>query len=283
MAAEGKNATKPHTIDDALAQWLSGEARLLKSAPSVARMVSLISRNTYGRPLTDLVDVAQEIKREGIQAGLRAATINRRLAILRRVANLAHDEWGWLDSAIGRRITLIPGEAARDVYLSVAEAEKLAEACDDSRAAIAVRLAVRTGLRETEILSAETIVQGCLVIASRTAKNSRPRRVPIPPDMQDLVVPLGISYAQLRRSFEAARIAAGLPHVRFHDLRHTAASWWIASGASLPVVRDLLGHSNLSVTSRYLHLMTGDLLRGAEAVAAFIAHGTQTAQDDASD
>jgi site-specific recombinase XerD len=65
-------------------------------------------------------------------------------------------------------------------------------------------------------------------------KDRKPRAVPLPP--------------------AAAREAAGLPHVRFHDVRHTYASWLVQQGQPLAAVRDLLGHSSLAVTSRYSHL-----------------------------
>jgi integrase len=51
----------------------------------------------------------------------------------------------------------------------------------------------------------------------------------------------------------------------FHSLRHTYASWLIDKGASLPIVRDLLGHKNLIMTSRYSHT-SADAQK--EAVAA---------------
>jgi integrase len=54
-----------------------------------------------------------------------------------------------------------------------------------------------------------------------------------------------------------ARAAAGVQGVRVHDLRHTNASWMLDHGAKLVEVRDRLGHSSISVTSRYLHAVPG--------------------------
>jgi site-specific recombinase XerD len=61
--------------------------------------------------------------------------------------------------------------------------------------------------------------------------------------------------------WQAARTAVGRPDVRLHDLRHSFASWLVKGGASMPTVRDLLGHSSLAVTSRYAHLSRPDLKR----------------------
>jgi len=58
---------------------------------------------------------------------------------------------------------------------------------------------------------------------------------------------------------------AGIPGLRVHDMRHSAISWWANSGIPLAAVRDRAGHSNISVTSRYIHTMPGD----ADPFAAF--------------
>lgn len=56
-----------------------------------------------------------------------------------------------------------------------------------------------------------------------------------------------------------ARKACGLGNVRVHDLRHAHASWLLAGGADLQVVKERLGHASIATTERYLHsLPTAD-------------------------
>lgn len=269
------------TVDEAIHRWLVEYATRLKGKSSLESKVRAVIVHSANTPLEDIASVAHRIRAAGVSEGLSAATINRRLAIVRRVANLAH-EWGWLRDPIGSRIRLMPGESARHVYLTIDQVEQLAECCSNPACSDAIRLAARTGLRQTEVIRASSVRDGCIEVAPDDAKSGRPRLVPLPPDMPWLQIPLGITYHQLRRDFERARTLAGLPHVTFHDLRHTAASWWLAAGATLATVRDLLGHSTVAVTSRYLHLIPGDLKRGADAVAA-MHRRTKNAQDDTTD
>jgi site-specific recombinase XerD len=70
----------------------------------------------------------------------------------------------------------------------------------------------------------------------------------------------------LRRRYKRARDAAGLRPLRWHDLRHTFGSLLIAGGVDLVSVKDALGHSQLSTTSRYLHARPAN-----ERAAAFTA------------
>lgn len=64
---------------------------------------------------------------------------------------------------------------------------------------------------------------------------------------------------------EAAR-RAGLGRVRTHDLRHTYGSLQYAAGASLPEVRDLLGHKTMAMVNRYAHAYEDRLLAAAQRV-----------------
>jgi len=62
-----------------------------------------------------------------------------------------------------------------------------------------------------------------------------------------------------RQVWYPAREAAGLAGLRVHDLRHAHASWLLAGGANLQVVKERLGHASIVTTERYLHsLPTAD-------------------------
>ena len=57
----------------------------------------------------------------------------------------------------------------------------------------------------------------------------------------------------VRTAFEAACRRAGLVGLRFHDLRHTAATRMIESGANIVAISKILGHSDIKTTMRYTH------------------------------
>lgn len=264
-----------HTIDDAIDEWLDGEGRRLASWQSLNNMVRLMKPHIFGRPLTEIVVAAQDVMNSGIDDGLAMATINRRLAILRRVANLAYDQWGWLSEPLGQKIKTGKGEVKRRIFLSPDEVEALAQACDHEVVAKAIRLYARTGLRESELLKATEIRDGFIVVVSRKGNgDERVRLVPVPFDMPDLKLPLGITYNTLRHYFEKARLKVGREDVHVHDLRHTTASWLAQSGCSLVVIRDMLGHTSFTETTRYSHLLPSDLRRAADTLGIYISKVT---------
>ncbi len=76
----------------------------------------------------------------------------------------------------------------------------------------------------------------------------------------------GEPYVSFFYSWNAARIRAGLPDLRVHDLRHSFASFLVNAGRSLYEVQELLGHADIRTTSRYAHLSRERLFAAVEAV-----------------
>ena len=243
-----------YTLEDALARWLDGEAKGLKAYNKLLQNVKLILPLMQDTPIIKAADVARRIRE--VYADLSPATINRRLAIVRRLTNLAW-EWGWIKSPI--KIKMQPGEVSRHYYLTISQVFRLARYARKSRWHII--FAAFTGMREAEILrlTDEDDVGGYILL--RDSKNSKPRLIPMNriAKVAFKLMNKDLTYSVLRRDFEYTRELNGLSEIRFHDLRHTAASFMVKGGASLVAVRDVLGHSNLSVTSRYSHLGIKDV------------------------
>jgi integrase len=78
-------------------------------------------------------------------------------------------------------------------------------------------------------------------------------------------------YVGTPRIWGKVRTAAGLPDVRLHDLRHTYASFGVASGLSLPMIGAILGHRDVKTTQQYAHLADHPVKAAADRTAAGIA------------
>jgi integrase len=62
----------------------------------------------------------------------------------------------------------------------------------------------------------------------------------------------------VKRSFKPLLECAGLPSIRFHDLRHTCATLLLSKGVNPKIVQEMLGHANISVTlDTYSHVLPG--------------------------
>lgn len=254
-------------IDDALDRWVRESAAHLKSYQKDLRYrIDVVRGYTREKTLDAIPDVAQAIISAGRTENLSAAAINRYLAILRRIGNLAL-RWGWTEKALGARIELLAGERQRHEYLTVDQVRALAKAAG-GEAGDAILMAALTGLRRGELLRlTPEMIQGDVIVLDAQTKSGRPRAIPMPQEAARIArkrLPWTLREIDLRYAFEDARTAVGVPGVRFHDLRHTYASWLVQSGAGLTHVRDLLGHSSLAVTSRYSHL-AAEHLRGVVA------------------
>ncbi len=79
---------------------------------------------------------------------------------------------------------------------------------------------------------------------------------------------IGQQFSNPKRSIRSAFSRAGLPGTRFHDLRHTFASWLLAEAGDLKLVQQALGHSQIETTMRYAHLVKGRQERVTERATA---------------
>jgi integrase len=248
-------------IADALERWTVEHAPRLRSMRKTLNHARGLLPYIAGRALTDVAVVWSEIKAS--ERGKAPATVNHKGRILRQIGRAAWREWGWLDRPPA--ISLLP-ESPRERFLTTAEVQALADACPNVKAAGYVLLAAYTGIRRGHLLRLTTNdVQGKFLRLDRSSKTRTLQLVPLHPKVQGLAeaLPLGIGDRQLREAWSAAREATGID-CRWHDLRHTCASWLVQAGVPIYTVAQMLGHSSVSVTQRYAHLAPQDL---ADAVS----------------
>jgi integrase len=185
-----------------------------------------------------------------------AATVNRSLGAMTKGLALA-----WQANKIpenyGLKVKRLPENNKREVFLSVEQVRDLATHCSP-QVATAVWVALLTGARRGEVckIRAQDIGEDTILVPSSHTKTLKPRVVPIVPALRPHLknMPLAIDYEGVKSGFRRAREAANMPHVHFHDLRHSCASILIGLGVDLYTVSKILGHGSVSTTQRYAHL-----------------------------
>jgi integrase len=236
-------------LREAVQAWLNTKPH--KHHRNVVSKANLLAPFIGDHTVGEAPDVAR-LAQEAWSQSLSAATINRRLAILKAALT-------WYGRPeIGRQIKLRRESNAREVYLSRAQVWRLRSKASNAKVGAAIMVAAYSGLRASEILGLKADGINANSLTVPTSKNGRPRVVPVPgrllsPFLREL--PLGISYDYLHKEFCKARDAAGLGReVTFHCLRHTYASWMINAGVDILTLSKLLGHSSVTTTQRYAHL-----------------------------
>jgi integrase len=241
--------------------WLDATIARKKDQRMPRQNAVLLAPFVIGKSASQAPDAA----REAIAAWseLSPSTVNRRLAVLKAAL---HYSWrqGWIRDNLSGRIERLREPPAREVYLIRAEVNRLARAASEPLRT-AILIAAYTGLRASELLIAIPSADRKSVVVP-VSKTGKARTVPVAGPIRELVgrLPLEIKYSRLEWAFREARSKAGLGHVRFHDLRHTAASWLVNAGVDLYAVGKILGHTAPATTARYAHLAQGTL---AKAIA----------------
>jgi integrase len=242
-------------IADAIQHWLKTEVAHQKARRGTEGNAYALAEWIKGKPLQEVDSVAQAYTR-AFRGLVTNSTINRRLAVLRRVANLAYKRWGWLKEPIGQKIELLPENPARERFLGRSELAAMLRNIPSRQIRKAALVAAFTGLRRGELARLRPInVQGDL-IHLKVTKNGKPRTIPVVHHVRFALrrLPFGCHADTLTHAVQRA-----MPGVRFHDLRHTAASLLIQAGVDLYRVGAILGHSDIRTTRRYAHLAVDDL------------------------
>ena len=231
---------------------------------------------------------------EKADAGLAPATVEKIRAVFSRSFELGR-QWSMPGADINpvRNVPRRRFSNARERFLSAVEAERLFNALaasDNPQLRSIVALLLLTGARKTELLTAKwqhvDLERRAWFIP--TTKTGKPRHVPLSqaamhiieklPRFDDCawVLPNPATlrpYVTLKRAWETARASAGLPGLRLHDLRHSAASFMINAGIDLFAVGRVLGHADHKSTMRYSHLANDTLMRAVEAGAGNLSAG----------
>lgn len=268
-------------LGEAHRTWAEAEARWLKERAgkrSLERDLRIFAEYQELRPvgLRDLDETALGELRAAREQAVSSATVNREFALIRAVLARAARNWRWIDHA--PVVPMAQLEVPDPRFLTRPQVERLI-ALLPTHAAQMARFAVATGLRRGNItgLTWDRIEEGFAHIPGSQAKGKRGIPVPLNADaLRVLDERRGIHPEYVftfrgkpvtqvaTRRWREACAAAGLDGLRFHDLRHTWASWQAQAGTPLYALRDMGGWSTDAMVRRYAHLGPGDLAQYAD-------------------
>ena len=218
---------------------------------------------------------------------------NRTLALLSRVFNLA-EYWEWRP----QRTNPVRGvdrarEDARDRVLAPSEFANLADALEardtaQPSAVAAIRVAAMSGLRISEVLAmtwggVDVETARAILPKTKTGRRVVPLAAPVlaiitrqPRVSGNPFVFVGargaaVGYSHVRKVFAATCRDAGIAGVRLHDLRRTVATNLAGAGLGAFSIRDVLGHSTLTMSNRYVRMAGDALTEATERAAALTA------------
>lgn len=228
-----------------------------------------------GAPL--IVRFRDELRTTTTRRGTKMApaTVVRYLAALSHVYTVACNDWGWVDDTPLRKVSKPKEPRGRERFLSDDERERLLAACASSSSAFlhaVVILAISTGMRRGEMMGLRwpqvDLRRGQILL--HDTKNGSSRAVPLTGlALQKLgevskvrridtgLVFYGSNPAKpvdLTQPWRTAVSRARLTDFRFHDLRHSAASYLAMNGATTIEIAAILGHKTLQMVRRYSHL-----------------------------
>lgn len=274
---EAKLGDKPkYTWGEAVARWLAEKSHKRSLDTDKSRLMWLSEQIGAKRPLTainnDFVErlIGERLKCKRHGRPVTTATVNRTMAALSGVLNCAK-KWDWIEST--PHIRHLEEPKKRIAFLSREELNRLIIELPQNIAEIAA-FAVLTGLRENNILDLQwrdvDLDRGVCWVHHDEAKAGKAISVPLSPEAVS-VLQMRIGHSQpfgpltrvSNHPWNKAKKRAGLPSLRFHDLRHTWASWHTMNGTPASVLQELGAWSDSRMVERYSHLSPGYLAQFA--------------------
>ena len=281
---------KKHTVSDFIDRYLREmEKKNPKRFVDVKKLLNWWKKEIGSYLLSDLTraliieqrdkllsSTGRKISKGNNTAQRSPATVNRYMVALGHALTIAANEWEWIHENPMRKISKLSEPRGRVRFLDDEERERLLEACKAStnpQLHILVVLALSTGARHGELINLcwSDVDWQRHVITLHDTKNKERRLLPlvhyalklmeahskVRNITSDLVFPSSSNPQRpwdSRSAWEAALKRANIDNFRFHDLRHSCASYLAMNGASLAEIAEVLGHKTLQMVKRYAHL-----------------------------
>jgi len=206
--------------------------------------------------------------REGCQKAYKPATVNRMLALMKRIFNLAIRE-DMVEKNPCFKVSLLPENNKRDRVISHAEFQAIISHLPKHAEDI-VTVAYYTGMRSGEILNLTwdrvNLKEGYIDLTADDTKTSEPRRIYLNETLleifsnvgkirrikhQNVFTYRGNPMTTIKHSFQDACKKAGIKDFRFHDLRHTFNTNMRKAGVDRSVIMKITGHKTMAMFERY--------------------------------
>lgn len=229
-----------------------------------------------GRDVLD--NVAKARKAEDVSP----ATVNRMLEVARSVLRRAAREWEWIDKA--PYVRMLPVQKKRIRWITREEANRLIASLPEHLADMA-SFTLAAGPRERNVTHLEwsqvDMVRRVAWIHADQSKTKKAYSIPLNSDAL-AVIRRQIGKHETRvftykgkpvercnnHGWRTGLRKAGITNFRWHDLRHTWASWHVQSGTSLQALMEFGGWSTIEMVMCYAHLSAGQLAHHAENIVA---------------
>lgn len=266
------SASGVKTWDDAEDRWLvekAGKASLHSDKFIFGWLRPYLAGTELGTIDRAFVDT---IKMRKIASGVKPATVNRTLALVRSVLRAAHD-WEWINGVPKIKLLVEPKKRVR--YLLKSEAESLLVELPSHLSYMAA-FSLATGLRKGNVLGLQwsqvDLARRVAWIHPDQSKSRVAIGVPLNDDaVRVLSLQVGIHpkfvftyegkpvHQTTTAAWYKALKRCGIADFRWHDLRHTWASWHVQGGTPLHALRELGGWESDSMVRRYAHFSVGHL------------------------